>query len=186
MSEYEHIWITHFNRAERKSSRTSVRNEAGIVSKLAVLDRTSSERPSDVVQRILAAAREHLGMDLAFISEFARGEQVYRRLDGDAASFGVREGDSLVLDDTFCQRVLDGTLANVVPDATSGAPVKDLEITRAAGIGAYIGVPLWFSDGRLYGTLCCVSHLPDPSLRDRDKEFMKVLARLIVDQLERE
>lgn len=42
------------------------------------------------------------------------------------------------------------------------------------------------SDDGLYGMLCCLSHSPDPSLRERDAKFMNVLARLIADQLERE
>ncbi len=36
------------------------------------------------------------------------------------------------------------------------------------------------------GRLCCLSHVPDPSLRDRDAEFLKVLVRLMVEQLERD
>ena len=153
---------------------------------LAVLNRSFSECPSEVVQRILAVAREHLGMDVAFVSEFAQGEQVYRRIEGDGESFGFGEGGSIALASTFCQRLIDGTLSNVVPDAKSDERVKSLGVTGDADIGSYVGVPLRFSDGRLYGTLCCVSHLPDPSLRDRDGEFMKMLARLIVEQLERE
>jgi len=42
------------------------------------------------------------------------------------------------------------------------------------------------SDGRLYGTLCCLSHTPDPGLHERDVEFMRVLATLITEQLSRE
>lgn len=185
MSGREHIWISHFNRVERKSSRSSARKE-GIAGELTVLTHSSSKRPSDVVQRILALAREHLGMDVAFISEFAEGEQVYRQIEGDGRSFGFREGGSIALEGTFCRRLIDGTLSNVVPDARSDGRVKGLDVTRDADIGSYVGVPLRFSDGRLYGTLCCLSHLPDPSLRDRDGEFMKMLACFIVEQLERE
>lgn len=43
-----------------------------------------------------------------------------------------------------------------------------------------------FSSGKIYGTLCCLSHTPDPSLRQRDAGFVKVLARLVSEQLERE
>ena len=62
----------------------------------------------------------------------------------------------------------------------------DTTLTREADIVSYIGVPLRFSDGRVYGTLCCLSHSSDSRLQERDARFMQVLARLLADQLERE
>ena len=64
--------------------------------------------------------------------------------------------------------------------------MKGLDLTDEANIGSYVGVPLRFSDGRLYGTLCTYSHSPNPSLKARDLQFMRVLARMVAEQLERE
>jgi GAF domain-containing protein len=194
----EDIWIKHFNKVERKTSRASgegcgagseaPQNGARFrngrdVGELAEL---AADRSSDTVERILKAAREHLGMDVAFASEFTRGEQVYRRIEGDGESFGLCEGEGIALEGTYCWRVVGGSLSNVVQDASNDVRVRDLDVTGDANIGSYVAVPLQFSDGRLYGTLCCLSHVPDPSLRDQDAEFMKVLARLMIEQLERE
>ncbi len=52
-------------------------------------------------------------------------------------------------------------------------------------MGSYCAVPLVLSDGRLYGTLCCVSHEPDPRLRESDLGIMERTARWLVDDLER-
>lgn len=150
------------------------------------LAEVASESGSETIERALSAAREVLGMEVAFTSEFVGGKQVYRSVEGDAASFGLREDDGIPLEGTFCLRVIQGRLPNAVPDAKSDERVKDLAVTREAGIGSYVGVPLSFSDGRLYGTMCAISHSPDPSLRQRDVEFMRVLARLVAEQLERE
>jgi GAF domain-containing protein len=60
------------------------------------------------------------------------------------------------------RRLVEGCLPGVVPDARGDGRVMNLDITREAGIGAYVGAPLWFSDGRLYGTLCALSHSPIP------------------------
>ena len=46
-------------------------------------------------------------------------------------------------------------------------------------------MPLVLSDGSLYGTLCCLSHEPDPWLRQRDLGVMERTARWLVAQLER-
>ncbi len=111
---------------------------------------------------------------------------VFRALEGDAESFGWQEGGGVPLEGTFCKRVVDGRLPNVVPDAKNDERVNGLEVTREADIGSYVGLPLRFSDGRTYGTLCCLSHTSEPRLRERDARFMSVLARLVAEQLERE
>ena len=47
-------------------------------------------------------------------------------------------------------------------------------------------MPLKFSDGRLYGTLCAASHEAKPSLGYRELQFLHVFARIVADQLERD
>ena len=158
------------------------RGAAGELEKLSGLAYYHS---SDLVERVLASAREQLGMEVAFVSEFAEGEMFFRALEGDAESFGFGEGASSPLEETFCRRVIEGRIPNVVPDADEDEEVRDLGMTRASNIGSYVGVPLRFSDGRIYGTVCCMSHSPEPELRERDVGFVGVLARFIAEQLER-
>lgn len=153
------------------------------MSELAAL---ASGRPPQVLESALAAAREHLGMDVAFVAEFSGDRLGFRALDGDAESFGFEEGGGIPLRSSYCRRLADGRIPGLIPDARGDDRVKDLEVTRESDIGSYVGVPLRFSDGRVRGTLCCLSHGPDPSLRERDAEFVKVLARLVAEQLERE
>ena len=124
-------------------------------------------------------------MDVAFVSEFAEHQLVFRAIEGDAGSFGWREGQSFPLDESYCKRVLDGRIPQVVPDARREDATKDLRVTSEADMGSYCAVALVLSDGRLYGTLCCVSHEPDPWLRERDLSLMDRTARWLVEELER-
>jgi EAL domain-containing protein (putative c-di-GMP-specific phosphodiesterase class I) len=133
----------------------------------------------DFVERVLAAAREHLDMDVALLTEFVDDRQVYRLVSGDGASFGLEPGGGLALSKTYCNRMVHGDIPSLIPDARAEPRVSDLAVTRDQGIGAYVGVPLRTPDGRLHGVLCCLSHQADPSLGDRDVRFMEVLARLI-------
>jgi len=142
--------------------------------------------PPDLVSRVLTAAREQLGMDVAYFSEFTAGQQVFRGFEGDSESFGLRAGAGIPLEDTYCQRVVDGRLPSIIRDAGADTRVNSLDVTHEASLGAYVGVPVRLSGGRLYGTLCCASHNPEPALAQRDAEFMQVLARLLGEQLERE
>ena len=137
------------------------------------------------IEDMLRGVREALRMDVAFVSEFAGDELVFRALEGDAESFGWREGDSFPIDESYCKRVLEGRIPQVVPDARREEATRDLRVTSEAGMGSYCAMPLMLSDGRLYGTLCCVSHEPDPWLRERDLRLMERTARFLVADLER-
>jgi GAF domain-containing protein len=138
------------------------------------------------IESLLSLVREILQMDVAFVSEFAADQLVFRALEGDAQSFGWREGEGFPLDESYSKRVLDGRLPNVVPDARSEDMTKDLWVTSQAEIGSYVAVPVVLSDGRPYGTLCCVSHKADPALRERDLGLMEGVAREVSTQIERE
>jgi response regulator RpfG family c-di-GMP phosphodiesterase len=175
-------YITRVSQAAESLKDAAVRNS----SKSNELAGAAFRRPSDSVEQILRTARDSLGMDVSFVSRFTEEEMVFRALEGDARSFGWQEGEGVPLEGTFCRRVVEGTLPNVIPDAKNDDRVNRLDITREADIGSYVSLPLRFSDGRVYGTLCCLSHSSDPRPRERDAEFMQVLARLVADQLERE
>jgi hypothetical protein len=131
--------------------------------------------------RVLVAARDHLDMDVSYCSRFTDTEQVVLRVQGDAGSFGLAAGATIPLADTYCQRVADGRLPNLIADTGIDARFTDL----APALGSYVGVPVTFSDGRLYGTLCCASHRPAPWLGERDTAFMRVLGRMLAHELER-
>ncbi len=138
----------------------------------------------EVISAILAAAREHLNVDVAFLSEFTDDHQVFRALDGDAQSFGLEQDASVPLEQTYCHRMVSGRLPNLITDAQADRRVRDLAGTRDADIGSYIGVPLHLRDGSLYGTLCSLSHSADTTLGDQDVAYMRLLACLIADHLD--
>jgi len=137
------------------------------------------------LEDMLRDVRQAFRMDVAFVSKFDRDQLVFRKLEGDADSFGWQEGESFPIDESYCKRVLDGRIPNVVPDAKREEATRDLRVTSEADMGSYCAVPLVLSDGRLYGTLCCVSHEPDPWLREKDFGIMERTAKWLVEQLER-
>jgi phage gpG-like protein len=140
----------------------------------------------DVIEGALALARETLGMDAAHVSEFTSAHQVLRHVEGDTARFGLEAGTAIPVEGTYCRRVVDGRIPNVVPDTAAEPEVRDLPVTRDAGLGAYVGVPVTAPDGEVLGSFCCLSRSPDPALAERDIAFMHVLARLVGDRLVRQ
>ena len=83
----------------------------------------------DSVERLLALARMHLGMEVAIVSEFTGEEQVLRHLEGDPEAFGLQIGAGAPLSDTYCWRVANGHLPPVIRDARADVRVQDLEVT---------------------------------------------------------
>lgn len=146
-------------------------------------DRSQSE---ETIESALSAVRELLEMDVAFVSKFAGDQLAFRVVEGDKESFGFEAGESIPLEGSYCKRVIDGRISNTVPDANDNEQVRNLEVTREANIGSYVGVPVRLSDGRLYGTLCCLSHSPDPWLKERDLQLMSKLADDVARRLETE
>jgi GAF domain-containing protein len=122
-------------------------------------------------------------MDVAVLGEVRDGREVVRFLAGDGESFGLEVGASLPIEDTYCDRLLDGRLSNVVRDAGADELVRDLELTREGRVGAYIGVPLTALDARLY-VLCCLAHEQRPLLAERDVLFLRGLSETIIAALD--
>jgi GAF domain-containing protein len=144
-----------------------------------------SGQTPETIEDMLCDVREAFQMDVAFVSKFDGDQLVFRKLEGDAESFGWQEGESFPIDESYCKRVLDGRIPQVVPDTRREDATRDLRVTSEANMGCYCAVALVLSDGRLYGTLCCVSHEPDPGLRELDLGIMERTARWLVEQLER-
>ena len=124
-------------------------------------------------------------MDIAYYSEFTLSDQVIRAADGDAESFGIRADATVPMEETYCRRMVAGQVPNLVADTHTNPVLKDLPATSDAGIRAYIGVPVQLPAGAVYGTLCCASHRPSEGLGDSDVRFLRILARLLADELDR-
>jgi EAL domain-containing protein (putative c-di-GMP-specific phosphodiesterase class I) len=151
---------------------------------LSELARLSLDGSNDAIERILSLARGALDMDLALVGAFD-GEYVVEAVEGDQEWFDLEVGKRIPVDDTYCRRMVQGELPSLLPDAAFDERTADLPITREAGIGAYVGVPIRLWDGTLYGTLCCLSRASEPSLNDRDARFLDVLAEVVADQIDR-
>jgi GAF domain-containing protein len=138
------------------------------------------------VEAAVDAVLDLLGVEVACATEMTAAEQHLRVLRGDGKSFSVREGWALPLDTTLCQRVLDGRLPSINPDVRADPRAASVPATVAGDLGAFVSVPMRFSNGRLFGTLCAASHAAKPGLSYRELRFLHVYARIIADQFERE
>ena len=72
------------------------------------IDRIEAAQESDVVERALAAARERLGMDAAYVTTIDPHVQTIHAIVGDADIVIPYTGVVLPVEQTFCQRMLNG------------------------------------------------------------------------------
>jgi EAL domain-containing protein (putative c-di-GMP-specific phosphodiesterase class I) len=138
----------------------------------------------DCVERALGSVRSHLGMDVAFVSEFVGEERIFRHVNSKIGKSPVRVGDSVSLDKGYCKKVVDGRLPELIPDTSVVPEAMAIPETSDVPIGSHISVPLLLGDGTVYGTFCCFSFVPDLSLSERDLKIMKAFADIIAYQID--
>ena len=136
------------------------------------------------LKRIVRAARVYLGMQVGFISEFTGGKRVFRYVDMSDGDVTIEVGDSDNLDDSYCYRIATGELANIITDTAENPITTSLAVTKNLGIGSYIGTPIRLNNGEIFGTFCCFSSSPDPSIVKRDLEILQTFADLAAGVLQ--
>lgn len=132
-----------------------------------------------MIKASLAAVRAHLGAEVAFVGRFAEGRRFFEYVDADASFCPVGPGDSDPLDESYCARVADGRLPELILDAAEIPEAAALAVTNALPVGCHISVPLRGPSGEPFGSFCCFSRDPNPELRERDLIVMRVLGDVV-------
>jgi EAL domain-containing protein (putative c-di-GMP-specific phosphodiesterase class I) len=139
-----------------------------------------------IVQRALEAIRSHLGMEVAYVSEFVDNRSVFRQVDAPGLEAVIKVGDSQSLDDVYCRHILDGRLPQLMADTSAEPLAMAMPITQAVPIGKHMSVPIRMPDGRPYGMFCCLGFAADRSLHERDLQMMKAFADLAAFEINRD
>lgn len=150
------------------------------------LDELAEASTEDALREILRAIRTHFGMEVAFISEFKDERRFFRFVDEAQAAPFLEAGAWNPLEESYCQRVLEGRLPEIIRDARQEPAALELAVTLELPVGAHLSVPIRLRDGSVYGTLCCFSRQPDATLNERDLAMMRVFADFAARQLERQ
>lgn len=145
---------------------------------------TAASHAEKGVERILHAVRTHLNMDVAFVSEFIGNYRFFHHVDTKPGYHILKPGDKALLEDGYCQRIIDGRLPQLIPDTARLASALAIPETKSVPIGSHISVPIRLRNGRVYGTFCCFSFYPDRSLNDRDLHIVRAFAELLAVQID--
>lgn len=141
---------------------------------------------ADVLDQLLHAARLYLGMEVAFISRFGGERRIFRCVDQERGLNLLRVSDSDPLDSSFCKKVVEGRLPELIHNAQTDREAQQIPATRELGIGAHVSVPIRMADGSVYGTFCSFSFHADHSLNERDLALMRVFSSIAAGLIETE
>jgi GAF domain-containing protein len=157
-----------------------------ITSNFLIATADASTQSDGALRDLLHNLRVLLQMDIAFVAEFVDGHKVFRQIDRAAGSTAaVAVGDAAPLEQTLCQRVVDGRMPSLLADASSRPELADVAAAKVMNIGAYLSTPVVLRDGRVYGTLCCISHAPRSALGNRQIDALRHVAGIVATELDK-
>lgn len=138
----------------------------------------------DRIDRILATVRQHLGMEIAFVSRYvAGGLREFTHISTDLPlphKPGLKEPQ----EESFCYHILHGRLPELIQDAADYPLAQTLPITKALPVGCHLNMPLRLSTGAVYGSFCFLSRAADRSITERDMGVIRAFAALALEQIE--
>ncbi|WAC27634.1 GAF domain-containing sensor histidine kinase [Ancylobacter sp. SL191] len=102
----------------------------------------------------------------------------------DGVGFGMKPGDELPIDTTFCDRVRRSHVEVVFDDAANDPVYCNDPIPKMYGIASYISVPIVLADGRFFGTLCALDSRPAPLTTGPTVPMFRLFAQLIARHVE--
>ena len=134
------------------------------------------------VLKALQLLRKMLKVDAVFVAELIDGARV-TRVGETTGAMPMNLGEVVPLERTYCRLVLEGKLPEFIVD------VDELEEDIAprgllAGLHGHVMTPIVLKDGRVYGTLCCLS--ASPMAVDREKALLNLRrsAKFVADALD--
>lgn len=105
----------------------------------------------------------------------------------DGVGFGMKPGDELPIETTFCDRVRRSHVEVMFDDAANDPVYCSDPIPKMYGIASYISVPIVLADGRFFGTLCALDSRPlrvtTGPTAPMFRLFAQLIARHVEDQL---
>ncbi|MEM6303897.1 MAG: EAL domain-containing protein [Pseudomonadota bacterium] len=139
-----------------------------------------------VVARTLERMREHLGLDIAYISQLDGDDMIVRAHCSPDFPADLPDQMTIPRAAGFCTHMVSGEIPQIIHDTSQIPLARDLPTRHDFNIQCYIGVPLHREDGTVYGSLCALGHHPNETLNDRDLRSIKLFAEIVAEQIDAE
>jgi PAS domain S-box-containing protein len=150
----------------------------GEIERLSALERFHilDTEPDERFDRVARLAARLFGTPIALVTFLDRRRQWHKARIGTTLTEVPREI-------TFCDHTIRGDRPLIVTDARNDPRFADSPVVRH-GIVFYAGAPLITGDGHRIGTVCVLDRKPRPEIGEEDGEQLRLLAAMVVDELE--
>ena len=134
--------------------------------------------PEEQFDRITRLVQRHLDVSICLVSLIDANRQWFKSRQG----LDVRETNR---DLAFCTYAIMADELLVVPDACDDARFSaNPLVTGEPHIRFYMGAPLITPSGYRIGTLCAIDRNPRHDVAEKDRQLLRDMAAVIVDELE--
>ena len=137
----------------------------------------------ETINTALDFVRSHLGMEVAYLSEFVGDDLTFRAVSAPGLEEMISVGDTMPLDAVYCRHILAGRLPELITDTGNEALCQDIPLTHAIPIKSHASIPIRRRDGSVYGMFCCLSRSTRTDLNPRDLEVMRAFAAISAEQV---
>ena len=100
--------------------------------------------------------------------------------------YGVSAGAVFRWADTFCSEMVKGHGPNVAPESDLIPAYRNAKIREQVEIKAYVGYPLYYEDGSVFGTLCGIDPVTQSETLVEEKALFELLSTLLSTVLQQE
>lgn len=136
------------------------------------------------IDRVLAAVRGHLGVEIAFVSRYVEGglrELTHVNTD---LELPMGPGFREPVENSYCWHILEGRLPELILDPADHPFTKTLAITDMLPVGCHLNMPLRLADGSVWGSFCALGRVADRTLGQRDMNVLRAFAGLAAERIE--
>lgn len=145
----------------------------------AIAARTASEQEiEDAIRVVLRLTREHLAMDVAFVSHVENGERRFMVVEPDDGRQVIAENDAGPLHLSFCRFVVDGRMPQMVKEVSCLPDFASLPKTPFP-VGAHLSTPIRLEDSSVFGAFFAFSFAPNDALVERDHKRLRMAAAMV-------
>lgn len=131
----------------------------------------------EAAQHVLQFLHSRLGFSLWMVTRTEGDDWIVLIAKDD--HYGMEKGTVLRWSESFCARMVRGLGPQIAPRSAEISAYATAPIGRQVPIAAYIGIPLYWPDGRLFGTLCAIDPQPQPEIIQAELPLLYLQARLL-------
>ncbi|MFC4322566.1 sensor domain-containing diguanylate cyclase [Litchfieldia salsa] len=93
-----------------------------------------------------------------YIGKFENNTFTFMKVLDNGMVVNVNDGDTINISESYCQQIFRDREPVIISNTDTHACTKKLDLTKIYNIQSYVGVPIFYQDGELYGTICAIDN----------------------------